>query len=253
MPRREKPWMEGATEEFMEIEGYRIATYTWGPKDAPAVLLVHGWEGRGSQMGAFVAPLREAGYRVVAFDAPAHGKSDGKQTNGFEVGRVVHGLSQRIGEVHGTISHSFGAICVLIAMEAGMEVQRTAMLAPGVEGDVFFRGFSEIIGLPEKPAAILRERVIDNFGREHWDKFNNPYQGQLLSGHSQAAMLVHDTGDREVPYHLSVELAHHTDRSQLLTTRGLGHRRILRDPSVVGEVADFMAGHEGTEGESTPH
>jgi len=241
IPRREKPWMEGATEEFVELEGHRIATYTWGKASAPAILLAHGWEGRGSQMGAFVAPLVEAGYRVVAFDAPAHGNSTGKQTDGFEVGRVVLGLSRHIGDVHGTISHSFGAICVLLAMAEGMEVRRTVMLAPGVDGEVFFRGFAEIIGLPAKSTAVLRERVIERFGGDHWDMFTNEYQGGILASHSDGAMVVHDTEDREVSYHQSVELAHHADGAELLTTRGLGHRRVLRDPAVVAEVAAFVA------------
>jgi len=241
MPRREKGWMEGAIEEFLDIEGHRIAIYTWGKPEAPAVLLVHGWEGRGSQMAAFAAPLVEAGYRVVAIDAPAHGNSTGKQTDGFEVGRVVLAVSRHVGDVHGTISHSFGSICVLLAMDDGLEVKRSVMLAPGVEGEVFFRGFAEIIGLPSKSTEVLRDRVIERFGGDHWNKFTNKHQGGILAGHSDGAMVVHDTEDREVPYHQSVELAHHADGAQLLTTRGLGHRRVLRDPAVVAEVAAFIA------------
>ena len=35
--------------------------------------------------------------------------------------------------------------------------------------------------------------------------------------------------------------AAHGDRARLVTTRGLGHRRILADPDVVSLVADFAA------------
>src|SRR5678816_1021873 len=54
-----------------------VATWRWGV--GPTVLLVHGWEGRGSQLGAFVEPLVAAGMSVVAFDAPGHGDSPGHQ------------------------------------------------------------------------------------------------------------------------------------------------------------------------------
>ncbi|HEX8728518.1 MAG TPA: hypothetical protein VF739_07855, partial [Ktedonobacterales bacterium] len=47
----------------------------------PRVLLVHGWEGRGMNLGMFIAPLTAAGYQVLALDGPAHGESPGEQTN----------------------------------------------------------------------------------------------------------------------------------------------------------------------------
>src|SRR3954471_12912224 len=50
-----------------------VAAWKWG--QGPTVLLVHGWEGRGSQLGSFVEPLVAAGLSVVAFDAPGHGDS----------------------------------------------------------------------------------------------------------------------------------------------------------------------------------
>ena len=43
--------------------------YSWG--SGPTVLLVHGWEGRGSQLSAFAPALVKAGFRVVAVDMPA--------------------------------------------------------------------------------------------------------------------------------------------------------------------------------------
>src|SRR5213082_3427517 len=53
-----------------------LSATQWGA--GPAVLLVHGWEGRGAQLGALVDPLVEAGYRVIALDGPAHGDSAGR-------------------------------------------------------------------------------------------------------------------------------------------------------------------------------
>src|SRR5690349_395790 len=59
--------------------GGGLAATAWG--EGPPVLLVHGWAGRGTQLGEFVAPLVAAQRRVVALDAPAHGDSPGTQTN----------------------------------------------------------------------------------------------------------------------------------------------------------------------------
>src|SRR5688500_18484390 len=39
------------------------------------IILVHGWAGRGLQLGALVEPLAKAGHSVIALDGPAHGRS----------------------------------------------------------------------------------------------------------------------------------------------------------------------------------
>ena len=66
-------WLESAERQDLELEGKRLVAWSWG--EGPTVLLVHGWEGRGSQMAAFAAPLAEAGFRAVAFDAPGAASS----------------------------------------------------------------------------------------------------------------------------------------------------------------------------------
>jgi len=90
-PRREEAWAEGATRISIPSQHGELAAWVWadGPK---TVLLVHGWAGRGLQLGAFVEPLVGAGYRVVACDGPAHGESPGRRTNIFS---LTEGLGHR--------------------------------------------------------------------------------------------------------------------------------------------------------------
>ena len=77
---RRKPradWEQRIAEraEHLTVDGPSgdIAVQRWG--QGPLVLLVHGWNGRGSQLGSFVEPLLEGGFQVVTFDAPGHGAS----------------------------------------------------------------------------------------------------------------------------------------------------------------------------------
>lgn len=60
-------------------DGYRIATYEWGPADAPTVILVHGFasSARDNWVNTgWVRDLLRAGYRVLAVDQRGHGASD---------------------------------------------------------------------------------------------------------------------------------------------------------------------------------
>ena len=64
-----------ARSSFIQHKGRAIATWRWGSRDAPAVLLAHGWGGHAAQMRAFVFPLLCAGYRVIAFDRRGWGRT----------------------------------------------------------------------------------------------------------------------------------------------------------------------------------
>ena len=57
-----------ARRSFLEHKGRHIAMFTWGArsKDAPAVLLAHGWGGHAAQMRAFAFPLLQAMLPKVA-------------------------------------------------------------------------------------------------------------------------------------------------------------------------------------------
>ena len=60
-----------------------LQVYSWPAEtpDAPTVLVVHGWISHAARMADIVRALHERGLRVVAFDAPAHGRSGGTQAD----------------------------------------------------------------------------------------------------------------------------------------------------------------------------
>src|SRR5688572_16391660 len=80
-PAWEEKALEGASRGSVRYEDGILPTWTWSPsgasartEDPPTILLVHGWEGRGAQLAAFIEPLVAKGFRVVTFDAPGHGE-----------------------------------------------------------------------------------------------------------------------------------------------------------------------------------
>lgn len=54
-------------------------------------------------------------------------------------------------------------------------------------------------------------------------------------------LVVHDRDDDEVAWSDGAAIARAWPAAELVTTRGLGHRRILRDPAVVARVTAFLA------------
>ena len=57
-------------------EGVRVVWHTWGATDRPAVVLLHGGSGSWTHWVRNIAPLRDAGWRVLVPDLPGFGDSD---------------------------------------------------------------------------------------------------------------------------------------------------------------------------------
>ncbi len=82
--------------------------------DPPVVYLVHGWGGWRWQLDPFVDPLVDAGFRVVAFDAPSHGGSgpgpEGPgRSNILEFADALAAVVAANGPAHAVVAHSLGA------------------------------------------------------------------------------------------------------------------------------------------------
>ena len=130
----------------------KVAAWRWG--FGPTVLLVHGWEGRGSQLGAFVEPLVAAGLSVVTFDAPAHGDSPGHRLYLTDLADAVLDVAAATGPIHATISHSFGSAAVLLAYpRGGFDAARNIMIAPNVIIEDAVTRFTRAVAIPDSPRS----------------------------------------------------------------------------------------------------
>ncbi len=223
---------------LLEHKGRAIATWTWGARsqEAPAVLLAHGWGGHAAQMRAFVFPLLCAGYRVVAFDQPAHGVSEGRLTGQTDFADVLARVAWRAGAVHGVIAHSLGGAAAALAIARGLPVRRAVLIGASLDVGAYARRFARWHGMPERVREAMQAAIEERFGIE-WKDLEIKKMARKLSA---AALVIHDWDDRAVPWSQGAELARHWPRAQLMSTKGLGHRRILEDDAVTQAAVDFI-------------
>lgn len=212
----------------------RVATWRWGA--GPTALLVHGWEGRGSQLGSFVAPLVAAGMSVVAFDAPGHGNSPDHRLYLTDLADSIADVAASIGPLHAIVAHSFGAAAALLAYTRnGVRAPRNVMVAPNVLIDDAVRRFARMVGLDETDRIALEQRLAAQTGIGI-DELRLP---QLTARRDDALLVFHDRDDDEVAFRHGEQLATTWPSATLRETTGLGHRRILRDEAVIAAVVDF--------------
>ncbi len=243
-PARERAVLASARESVVEVRlraprwhGQRVPVATWRWGLGPTVLLVHGWEGRGSQLGAFVEPLVAAGMSVVAFDAPGHGKSPEHRVYLTDLADCVADVAAAVGPLHGIIAHSFGAAAMLLAFPRnGIRAPRNVMIAPNVLIDDSFHRFARTVGLDESDRIALEQRLEEQTGVP----LATLRLSELAAQRDDALLLFHDRDDGEVDFRHASELATTWPNAQLQATTGLGHRRILRDADVLAQVVEFV-------------
>src|SRR5688572_16505713 len=137
--------------EIFEHRRRSIATWEWGWRDVerPAVILAHGWGGYAAQMRGFVAPLLEAGYRVVAFDQPAHGVSEGRTTSLLDFADVLAAVARRSGALQGIVAHSLGGAAAALALSRGLAAKRAVLIGASLDVFAYSRMFARWYWIPE--------------------------------------------------------------------------------------------------------
>ncbi len=219
----------------------RIAAWRFGQGQSPAVVLVHGWGGRGAQLRAFIPALLDAGYQAIVFDQPAHGYSEGREAS---LVHFMRGLDAVVADVEasgvqvvGLVAHSLGAAAATAWLNRTRRAMRAVLVAPPISLEGYSGYFARRLGITEPVRHAMQQRFERRFGHR-WQEFELPNSVEKVAAH---ALVIHDAEDREVAAASGLALARAWRGARFLPTRGLGHRRILRDPSVVADAVDFLA------------
>jgi pimeloyl-ACP methyl ester carboxylesterase len=177
-------------------------------------------------------------------DLPAHGSSSGRRTNPFEMADALLKVAGSVGPVHALISHSFGGLVSLLAMERGLKPGAAVYLAPALRADHVRARFAELFRLrPRVMDALVR--VIDrHFGSEVWEELDARRIAYRLAsrGPDVPVLIAHDPEDRDAPFSDAVEISRILPRARILRAAGAGHHRILVEERVVAATVEFVNG-----------
>src|SRR5258708_30242259 len=146
---------------FLVHEARHRASWEGGGKsrEAPAVLLAHGWGGHAAQMRAFVFALLAAGYRVIGFDQPAHGLSEGRLTSLVDFADVLATVAAHHGPVHAVIAHSLGAAATAFALMRGLPVGNAVLISPPSDVAGYSRRFARWHWIPEPVRRSMQSAI----------------------------------------------------------------------------------------------
>lgn len=238
VPDKEQEAEKEARKFYISISGKRIQVYSWGDEAQPYVLLVHGWAGRATQFRKFITPLASAGFRVVGFDGPGHGKSEGIKTSILEFEQALQIIFQKIGEPAALITHSFGGAATLFSAMNGLPVRKLINIASPSVMDEILKTFLRAINGSWISAEKFKKFVTRKTGKG-LEEFSALYSIQHLPRPIDL-LVVQDEDDADVILMHAMELLKVYPSGKFLKTSGLGHTRILKDDHVIARCVDFI-------------
>jgi pimeloyl-ACP methyl ester carboxylesterase len=232
----EAAWLRQARRDTLRVMGRRITTYRSGPAGAPRVVCTHGWWSHAGRFAPLGTALAAAGFEVLAFDAPGHGRSGGWRASMPEFARTLRAVVESTGPVHAAIGHSLGGAATLYAMARGLPAERAVVLAAPADVMIWVDRYAAMMGLSPALDAAMRARLGARLDVA-WDDLD-------LARHAAAlavpGLVLHDQDDGDVPIGEGQAIAAAWPEARFVGTQGLGHRAILRDPEVIAQVVAFL-------------
>ena len=229
-----------AVVEELSVNGKRAVTYRWGDGARP-VLLVHGWQSRASRFAGFIPRLEAGGFSPIGFDAPGHGDSGGRTTTILECRETIRLLQDRYGPFDAAIAHSFGVLAAFLALRGTLNAARLVTVAGVSDLRYLFDEFCRRLGLNDLLKHDLRRRIEQDMfpdTPEIWQRFDATHRREQIT---PPILVIHDQHDATAPITQAHRLkAAYGDQAQLITTTGLGHRKILNHPTVIDAALDFL-------------
>lgn len=221
---------------------FRVFARTIG--DGPTVMLVHGWGGSAADMFSAASAFATAGWRAIVFDMPGHGQSAGGQTSLVEFLRAMRLVAGALGGPELIVGHSFGGAAAVFGItELGLPVRGAVLFSPAPGPAYYVDRFVRAVGLPAARMDGMVRHLVERVGRpmESLDA--------LVAARSTdvPALIFHDPRDREVPFEYAERMRDAWRGSRLVPAPSLGHKRILRDPTVLTTAVDFARSPTGSD------
>ena len=223
------------------VRGHRWLPSSSG-RPRKKVLIVHGFESSSRVFDMYIGALLKKGYEVLAFDAPAHGESGGKRISLPLYINVLKTIDQNYGPIHSFMGHSLGGLTLAHFLEEIHSVRsekdiRLVLIAPAVETVTAVEALGQLLQLSAEVRQEL-DKYVEEFSGHPFNWFS---LRRALYQVQADILYLQDEEDRVTPLKdaLAVKADNHSN-IRFVFTRGLGHRKIYKDPAILEQVVAFL-------------
>lgn len=236
-----KPKLPGMEEIEFLFRHNQIRGYRWTPlqPNGKKVLVAHGFRSHAVKFEHLAGALMEKGFTVMAFDAPAHGRSGGKKIEAVIYRDMILEADRHFGSFDAFIGHSLGGLALALATEMMTDAnhRKVVLIAPATETT---RSISDLFRIIPVRQAI-REAFFDLIKELAGVPVTHFSINRVVEKTTSDVYWIHDENDLVCPLDdLQPTLDMQPPGVKFLITKGLGHNQVYRDPGVVSHLVEFI-------------
>lgn len=222
-------------------DSIQLKGFEWTPNKSiqKTVLIAHGYASHGYKFEQYISPLLKMGYRVLIFDAPGHGLSQGKYINILIYLNALEQIIDTFGPIDHFIGHSLGGITLAMLAEniPQPEQHKFVLIAPATKTTTTFNNYFKMMHFNDSIKAaflsVLASRTNQPITHFEADRAIEKYAGPLL--------WVHDEEDKVCPYKDLINFKEKAAKNiNFLITKGLGHNKVYKTQAVIDKIMSFL-------------
>jgi pimeloyl-ACP methyl ester carboxylesterase len=238
--KKEPPVLFNKAESLtFSFQNHRIQGYRWNYPKEKKVLILHGFESSVVNFDKYIPPLLKKGYEVLAFDAPAHGRSTGKIINAVDYKNFILHIQKAYGPVYNFITHSFGGLALGLALEEMPhdDTWKVVFIAPATESVRAMNNFFHFIKLDDEVKQEF-EKLIEEANGKPLSWYSVARAAENIKAH---VLFLQDKQDLQTPFE-DVEpiMKKGYPNFRYVITDGLGHRQIYKDAGSIKTIMEFL-------------
>jgi hypothetical protein len=221
------------------FEGNLVRGYRWNQPSAKKALILHGFESSVINFENYIEPLIQKSYEVLAFDAPAHGRSTGRSITVISYKNLVRHIWNNYGPIDSFITHSFGGLTVCLALEeiTHSPTTKIVLIAPAAETKTAIDHFFKLLKLDGEVRNEFN-KIIEEQGGKPPDWYSVSRVAPKLNGQ---VLFLQDKDDHMTPVSdVKPIMDKNYPNFKFIISEGLGHRKIYRDEHSFKKIMEFL-------------
>lgn len=231
---QQNDFLEKAKLEMEYAANHQLQSYQW-PGKKETILLVHGWESNTFRWRNLIKKLQEAGFNVIAFDAPSHGNSSGKLLYVPLYEEALQHIIQKYNPKY-LVGHSVGGMTLMYNefKNPNPKVEKLVVIGAPSEFHELMDHYQYLLKFSNRFMQVLDGYIFSRFGFRIHDFSTSKF----AQSNTKKGLLFHDRLDQIAPYHGSENVHKNWTGSQLISTEGLGHS--MHQEDVNNQIIDFL-------------
>ncbi|WP_067539425.1 alpha/beta fold hydrolase [Nocardia crassostreae] len=189
-----KAFLSRCQSHTVKVDGKAYKYYQAG--SGPTVLHVHGVRSNLGSMTAIAEDLLEQNYRVVLFDAPAHGEALGDSTDPVEVREAILGIAGQFPELHAVVGHSLGSLWSLNAWREGLRAKAFVSISAPATMRFLVDKMADFMPIERDQLDELAAAIEERLGADVWTVFSPSENAAMVDVPS---LVIHGAQDDYVP------------------------------------------------------